>query len=138
MGCSRTSAARWPGPAFWLAAVVLAPVFYVSQSPEIVTSRHEMEANGCVQHRSGSLASVARLARRPAPLPCRKEAPPKDKNGDTPVYVGALSPSLQSGTDLADEAWHLAFRNAFIVLDGSGEAAHRTYGCLYGVELYGG
>ena len=37
-----------------------------------------------------------------------------------------------------NEAWHLAFRNAFIVLDGSSEAAHRSYGCLYGVELYGG
>ena len=33
---------------------------------------------------------------------------------------------------------HLAFRNAFIILDGSSEAGHRTYGCLYGVGLYGG
>ena len=24
------------------------------------------------------------------------------------------------------------------MLDGSSEAAHRTFGCLYGVELYGG
>ena len=42
------------------------------------------------------------------------------------------------GADLANEAWHLAFRNAFIILDGSSEAAHRSFGCLYGVELYGG
>src|SRR5208282_620926 len=117
--------------AFWLAAVVLGQVFYVSQSPEIVASRHEMEAKG-----ASSLSAAAQQAWRAwlvdrRPCYAGQEAPPKDKNGDTPVYVGALSPSLQSGTDLANEAWHLAFRNAFIVLDGSGEAAHRTYGCLY-------
>ncbi|MFZ1108637.1 MAG: hypothetical protein WAN43_09870 [Rhodomicrobium sp.] len=56
---------------------------------------------------------------------------------ETP-YVGALTPTHAKDTDLANEAWHLAFRNAFIVLDGSSEAAHRTYGCLYGVEMYGG
>ncbi len=124
--------------AFWIAAVVLGALFYVSQSPEIVTSRHEIEAKG-----ASSIAAAASQAWRAwlgdrRPCHAGQEAPPKDKNGDTPVYVGALSPSLQSSTDLANEAWHLAFRNAFIVLDGSGEAAHRTYGCLYGVELYGG
>ena len=124
--------------AFWLAAVVLGAMFYVSQSPEIVASRHEMQAKGASS--VSAAASNAWRAWLTDRRPCHagQEAPPKDKNGNTPVYVGALSPSLQSGTDLANEAWHLAFRNAFIVLDGSGEAAHRTYGCLYGVELYGG
>jgi Pentapeptide repeats (9 copies) len=52
--------------------------------------------------------------------------------------VDDLTPKFQNQTNARAEAWHLAFRNAFIVLDGSSEAAHRTYGCLYGVELYGG
>ena len=30
-----------------------------------------------------------------------------------------------------------AFRNAFIILDGGSDAAHRIYGCLYGIERYG-
>ncbi len=68
----------------------------------------------------------------------KRESLPGKPAYTLPPYVGALSPELQAGTDLANEAWHLAFRNAFIVLDGSAEAAHRTYGCLYGVEMYGG
>ncbi|MGO9483794.1 MAG: hypothetical protein ACLPX9_04285, partial [Rhodomicrobium sp.] len=52
--------------------------------------------------------------------------------------IGGLTEPFRSQTGARIEALHLAFRNAFIVLDGSGEAAHRTFGCLYGVELYGG
>jgi len=57
--------------------------------------------------------------------------------GETPrPYVGALPPSLAI---LANEALHLALRNAFtvplLVLDGTSEAAQRSYGCLYGVIL---
>ena len=63
---------------------------------------------------------------------------PKPDAQNPPPYIGALSQGLRNGTDLANEAWHLAFRNAFIILDGSSEAAHRSFGCLYGVELYGG
>ena len=56
----------------------------------------------------------------------------------SPLRRRAVPVVRRDGTGLANEAWHLAFRNAFIVLDGSSEAAHRTYGCLYGVEMYGG
>ena len=52
--------------------------------------------------------------------------------------IGGLIEPFRSQTGARAEALHLAFRNAFVVLDGSSEAAHRTYGCLYGVELYGG
>ena len=52
--------------------------------------------------------------------------------------IGGLIEPFRSQTNARAEALHLAFRNAFVVLDGSGEAAYRTYGCLYGVELYGG
>jgi hypothetical protein len=93
----------------------------------------------------GSYATVATLrtaaeAWLVKTVPCYAggAVPPKDADGNLPPYIGALSAGLQSSTDAANEAWHLAFRNAFIVLDGSSEAAHRTYGCLYGVELYGG
>jgi hypothetical protein len=52
--------------------------------------------------------------------------------------TGGLIEPFRSQTNARAEALHLAFRNAFVVLDGSAEAAHRTFGCLYGVELYGG
>jgi len=123
---------------FWLLAVTFGAVVYVSQSPEIVASRHRQEAKGASMVSAAASRAWHAWLSKPVPCYAGQLAPPKDPNGDTPVYVGALSPALQNGTDLANEAWHLAFHNAFIVLDGSAEAAHRSYGCLYGVELYGG
>jgi hypothetical protein len=64
-----------------------------------------------------------------------KIAPPPAPNES---QIGGLTEPFRSQTGARAEALHLAFRNAFVVLDGSGEAAHRTFGCLYGVELYGG
>jgi hypothetical protein len=52
--------------------------------------------------------------------------------------VDGLSEKLRSQTNARAEALHLAFRNAFVVLDGGSDASHRMYGCLYGLELYAG
>ncbi len=54
------------------------------------------------------------------------------------TIVGGLSEKLRSQTNARAEALHLAFRNAFVVLDGGSDASHRMYGCLYGLELYAG
>jgi hypothetical protein len=54
------------------------------------------------------------------------------------TVVGGLSEKLRSQTNARAEALHLAFRNAFVVLDGGSDASHRMYGCLYGLELYAG
>ncbi len=126
--------------AFWLLAVVAAAIFYAAQSPsaDMVHRRTRQEAKGASRITSSISGAWHAALSKTVPCYAGEPTPPKDKNGDTPPYVGALSPSLASGTDVANEAWHLAFRNAFIVLDGSSEAAHRTYGCLYGVEFYGG
>ncbi len=126
--------------AFWLLAVVAGAIFYAAQSPsaDMVHRRHRQEAKGAWPISSSISGAWHAALSKTVPCYTGEPTPPKDKNNDTPPYVGALSPSLASGTDVANEAWHLAFRNAFIILDGSPEAAHRTYGCLYGVELYGG
>jgi hypothetical protein len=54
------------------------------------------------------------------------------------TIIGGLSEKLRSQTNARAEALHLAFRNAFVVLDGGSDASHRMYGCLYGLELYAG
>ena len=54
------------------------------------------------------------------------------------THVDGLSEKLRSQTNARAEALHLAFRNAFVVLDGGSDASHRMYGCLYGLELYAG
>ena len=41
-------------------------------------------------------------------------------------------------TNLVNEALTIAYHNAVIVLDSSGDSMHRAFGCLYGVERYGG
>ena len=56
----------------------------------------------------------------------------------TQTQVDGLSEKLRSQTNARAEALHLAFRNAFVVLDGGSDASHRMYGCLYGLELYAG
>ena len=119
---------------FWLAAVAFGAVFYVSQSPEIIAQQAKMEQKGASQ--ISAVFATAWHAWWLHPRSCYV-GQPQPEGANPPPYVGALS-RLRDGTGLANEAWHLAFRNAFIVLDGSSEAAHRTYGCLYGVEMYGG
>ena len=137
--------------AFWIAAVVIGAVVYAGQSPEMAAARHRQEAKGAsAVSATASRAWHAWLADRqpcfagnPAPKETKEEAEKRESLPGKPAYipppyVGALSPDARAGTDLANEAWHLAFRNAFVVLDSSSDAAHRTYGCLYGVEMYGG
>ena len=46
----------------------------------------------------------------------------------------ALPPGVRTETSAAQEAWHLATRNAFLFFDGGPEAGRRIYGCLYGFE----
>ena len=62
-----------------------------------------------------------------------KEPADKDK-----TRVDGLSEELRGQTNARAEALHLAFRNAFVVLDGGSDSSHRMYGCLYGLELYAG
>ena len=46
--------------------------------------------------------------------------------------------SVRAETDPVKEALSIAYHNAVLVLDSSGDSMHRAYGCLYGVERYGG
>lgn len=121
---------------FWAAAIAIAAVAYASQSPDLAAARAEVRAFG-----GSPLATTIGAAwfAWKTDMPCYQGEPkPQVKPEDLPPSIGALSQGVQSGTGIANEALHLAVRNAFIVLDGSSEAAHRTFGCLYGVELYGG
>ena len=69
-------------------------------------------------------------------VPCYAlDKEPADQNK---TRVDGLSEELRSQTNARAEALHLAFRNAFVVLEGGSDASHRMYGCLYGLELYAG
>ncbi|MBT3070612.1 pentapeptide repeat-containing protein [Rhodomicrobium sp. Az07] len=121
--------------AWWLAAIAIGAVVYASQSPDLVKARETNRSGG-----SSALAATVGAAwdAWTEDKRCYEgEARPADPE-KAPPYIGALTETLRKDTGIAAEALHLAFRNALIVLDGSSDAAHRTYGCLYGVELYGG
>ena len=89
----------------------------------------------CLAIRRRQLRRQAGAGLGPGGGEARSIAPPPAANEN---QTGGLTEPFRGQTGARDEALHLAFRNAFVVLDGSAEAAHRTFGCLYGVELYGG
>jgi hypothetical protein len=76
------------------------------------------------------LASGRQKADEAAP---RADRPPAPR-----VEVIGLSRELREQTGGVREAVQLALRDGFLILYGDADTAHRTYGCLYGVELYGG
>jgi hypothetical protein len=72
-------------------------------------------------------------------LACRKgmSKPTEDVKGPRDPYTTGLSPEVASRTFIGWEAFSLALRNAFVIGDWGSEVAHRTYGCLYGLERFG-
>ena len=83
------------------------------------------------------------FAGNPAPQETKEETEKRQSLPGKPAYtpshyMSALSPEAryQHGPRQRGLAPRLPQRVR--VLDNSGDAAHRTYGCLYGVEIYGG
>ncbi len=123
--------------ALWLLAVTLGAMVYISQSPATIEVRAKERAAG-MSPVSATLGTAIKSWWR-NPKPCYAGEANRRRTGTAiRLPMPAHCRRTESLTDLANEAWHLAFRNAFILLDSSGEAAHRPDGCLYGVELYGG
>jgi hypothetical protein len=73
------------------------------------------------------------------PTPCvSKTLPTGDPDKDGQNGFTGLAEPVRTRTNLVNEALSIAYHNAVIVLDSSGDSAHRAFGCLYGVERYGG
>jgi hypothetical protein len=140
--------------AWWVAAIMVAAVLYLGAQPGMAEKRADYEARGAWTATAYLL--TARDAAHEGRACYVPPEPPKFRiigrhsrtkgwllnplrpNLENNPKIGAISRSVRDQTSAANEAFHLALRNAFIVFDGGEQAAHRTYGCLYGVELYGG
>ena len=72
-----------------------------------------------------------------APPPCYRGAPGEDGKASQERLTGLAAPVADS-TNATYEAFRLAIRNGSIFLDGGDDSARRTYGCLYGIQSFGG
>ena len=77
--------------------------------------------------------------RKPTAPYCYPDTLPKpgETRGITDGFSGLVE-DVRAQTNLIYEAYSIAYHNAVIVIDSSGDSMHRAYGCLYGVERYGG
>jgi hypothetical protein len=111
----------------WAIASLAFTAFYLSQT-EVMQRDLSLEDAWW-----GSAAAQAGHYAVANKVPCYAREAIKDTTS-----VGGLTKEVRDQTNARAEALHLAFRNAFVVLDGGSDATHRMYGCLYGLELYAG
>ncbi len=133
-----------------LLALIAAGAFYLSQTEAMQARLGLREAS----YLGGTVRTALHAPANPVPCYTPPPAPAERwrkhwpwlrrgaKLAPAPASSGSridgLIEPFRGQTNARAEALHLAVRNASVVLGGSGGAAHRTFGCLYGVELYGG
>ena len=128
-------------PLFWWTLVtVLFSAFYLSQT-EVVQREMALQDSWAISAaaQAGGYALSNSVPCYPPPLTPAENWRKRWRWRGTPLpdpnatRVDGLSEKLRNRTNARAEALHLAFRNAFVVLDGGSDASHRMYGCLYGL-----
>jgi hypothetical protein len=128
--------------AAWLLCIVIFAVYFLGQNPGMAAKRKELHRHGFFGQAfaySKVALDESRKPRKPGEPYCYPGTPPKP--GDTkPITDGfsGLVEEARATTNLINEAFSIAYHNALVVLDSNGDSAHRAFGCLYGVERYGG
>jgi hypothetical protein len=118
---------------WWILGVAVAAVFYLGEQPGMAWQRALAEHRGAVSPYATTTLEAWRQGR-----PCFEPRPRPTRFTSGEVSVIALSETLRAQTSAPSEALQLALRDGFLILYGDADTAHRTYGCLFGVELYGG
>ena len=129
---------------WWLGGVAVAAMFYFGAHQQIMRPSEESMENqrmavrpwGELPDRGSETSLLAGLLWSDRPNPCYmpQAEPGQIKPGE--VGVIALSRQVREQTTAIREAVQLALRDGFLILYGDADTAHRTYGCLYGIELY--
>ncbi len=132
---------------WWLAGLIVAATYYFGEHREITRGYEAMEkavANqrmlsrpwGELPYKAAETSLLGGLLWSKRPSPCY--APPPGAADIKPGEVGVigLSRQVREQTNAVREARQLALRDGFLILYGDADTAHRTYGCLYGIELY--
>ena len=120
----------------WGLCIALFAGYFLWQS-EAMEARRPLDRAGWVAGLSGYAHST--WSALGAPPYCYPGTPPEP--GKTPEMANGFSglvEEVRAQTNPVNEAFSIAYHNAVIVLDSNGDSAHRAFGCLYGVERYGG
>jgi hypothetical protein len=123
----------------WFLCIVGFAVYFLGQNPDMASRRKDLHRGGVL----GQTISYSRAAWEAAagklPVSCISSTlPTGDPEKDSQSGFTGLSEPIRGRTNLVNEALTIAYHNALIVLDSSGDSMHRAYGCLYGIERYGG
>jgi Pentapeptide repeats (9 copies) len=127
----------------WAICIVIFAVYFLGQNSEM-TMRRDHHYPGWLPAMSEYTRTAWKALR--SPPYCYPGTPPKldeprapDKRpDDIQTGLSGLVEEVRAETNLVNEALSIAYHNAVIILDSSGDSAHRAFGCLYGVERYGG
>jgi uncharacterized protein YjbI with pentapeptide repeats len=127
----------------WALCIAIFAAHFLGQSPEMAAKRRDLHRGGVYgQAIAYSTVALDAIRQRPAPACLSEETEKSFPNKRLKVENGdgfsGLMKQVRDETSLVNEALSIAYHNAVIVLDGSGDSAHRAFGCLYGVERYGG
>jgi hypothetical protein len=123
----------------WGLCMVIFAAFFLGQSPEMAELRRKLPHEGFLRQVSTYSTTAWKAASGKLPASCvSRSLPSGDLEKDSQYGVTGLAEPIRSQTNLANEALSIAYHNAVILLDTSGDSAHRAFGCLYGVERYGG
>ena len=123
----------------WALCIVIFAVYFLGQNPEMAAKRKELHRHGFIgQVIAYSTVALDQVQKPVAPYCYPGTLPqPGDTKAITDGFSGLVE-DVRATTNLVNEALSIAYHNALIVLDSSGDSAHRAFGCLYGVERYGG
>jgi hypothetical protein len=124
----------------WSLCIVIFAVYFLGQNPDIGAKRKGLHRHGFIGQTIAYGATALDATRQVPTAFCYPGTPPTPGNQPREVQTGftGLVEDVRATTNLVNEALSIAYHNAVIILDSSGDSAHRAFGCLYGVERYGG
>jgi hypothetical protein len=116
----------------WSACIIIFAVYFLGQNIEMTMRRDHAYSGWLV-----GMSEYTRTAWKAlwSSAYCYPGTPPAP--GSTAIITDGftgLVEEVRAETNLVNEALSIAYHNAVIILDGSGDSAHRAFGCLYGVE----
>ena len=129
---------------WWMLTLLISAIVYLGENDDVAANRAHLEHDG---YPSGIAYLLASYDAVTSPQACfdrelvsdhDPKLPPDQDPKERPrtQRIGLIG-DIAGKTNAAREALQLAIRNGALGLDTSGDGAHRTYGCLYGFELFG-